>query len=62
MALASPDALRRGDYTDADDAPRPGVVLLDLNMPRLEGREVLEVIKADPDLRRIPVVIGHVQS
>ncbi len=39
------------------DAPRPDVVLLDLNLPRKDGREVLADIKADPDLRRIPVVI-----
>ncbi len=45
---------REGKYADA---PRPDVVLLDLNLPRKNGRAVLEEIKADPDLRRIPVVI-----
>jgi CheY-like chemotaxis protein len=45
---------REGKYADA---PRPDVVLLDLNLPRKNGRTVLEEIKADPDLRRIPVVI-----
>jgi CheY-like chemotaxis protein len=40
-----------------DDAPRPDLVLLDLNLPRLSGREVLAIVKADPDLLRIPVVI-----
>lgn len=39
------------------DAPRPGVIFLDLNMPRKDGREALAEIKADPDLRRIPVVV-----
>ena len=39
------------------EAPRPDLVLLDLNLPRMNGREVLAEIKEDPDLRRIPVVI-----
>ncbi|MCU1454564.1 MAG: response regulator [Acidimicrobiales bacterium] len=39
------------------DAARPGLVLLDLNLPRVDGRQVLAEIKADPDLRRIPVVV-----
>ena len=38
-------------------APRPDVILLDLNLPRKDGREVLAEIKADPNLRRIPVVV-----
>jgi len=38
-------------------APRPELILLDLNLPRKDGREVLEEIKSDPDLRRIPVVV-----
>lgn len=45
---------RRGNYVNA---PRPGLILLDLNMPRKDGREALKEIKADPDLRRIPIVI-----
>jgi CheY-like chemotaxis protein len=45
---------RRGSYTGA---PRPDLVLLDLNLPRKDGREVLEEIKADRDLRTIPVVV-----
>lgn len=45
---------KRGQYADA---PRPGLILLDLNMPRKDGREALKEIKADADLRRIPVVV-----
>ena len=40
-----------------EDAPRPGLILLDLNLPRVDGREVLAQIKADEGLRRIPVVV-----
>lgn len=47
----------RGEYADPASAPRPGLILLDLNMPRKDGREALREIKADPELRRIPVVI-----
>jgi two-component system, chemotaxis family, response regulator Rcp1 len=45
---------RRGPFTDA---PRPDMVLLDLNLPKKDGREVLAVIKSDSDLKRIPVVV-----
>ena len=45
---------REGDYADA---PRPDLILLDLNLPKKDGREVLADIKADPTLRRIPVVV-----
>jgi CheY-like chemotaxis protein len=38
-------------------APRPDLIFLDLNLPVIDGREVLEAVKADPDLRRIPVVV-----
>ena len=48
---------RRGRYTKAPDAPRPGLILLDLNMPRKDGREALAEIKADAELRDIPVVV-----
>ena len=41
----------------ADPPPRPGLILLDLNMPRVDGREALAVIKGDESLRRIPVVV-----
>ncbi len=46
-----------GRYADDEKAPRPGLILLDLNLPRLDGREVLKRIKASPSLRRIPVVV-----
>ncbi len=45
---------RKGKWANA---PRPGLVLLDLNLPKMDGRQVLAEIKQDPDLRRIPVVI-----
>lgn len=48
---------QRGKYADQDSAPRPGMILLDLNMPRMDGREALRVIKGDPALRRIPVIV-----
>jgi CheY-like chemotaxis protein len=48
---------RRGVYARPGSAPRPGVILLDLNMPRKDGREALREIKSDPDLRTIPVVV-----
>ncbi len=40
-----------------EDAPRPDVILLDLNMPRMDGRQVLAEIKNDPELRSIPIVV-----
>lgn len=49
--------LHRGRYVDPTSAPRPGVILLDLNMPRKDGREALGEIKANPELRSIPVVV-----
>lgn len=48
---------RRGRYAPPADAPRPGLILLDLNMPKKDGREALREIKADPELRRIRVVV-----
>lgn len=52
------DYLRHeGKYAGGEDAPRPGIILLDLNMPKLDGREALGVIKSDPALKQIPVVV-----
>ena len=48
---------RRGQYSDPDKAPRPGVILLDLNLPGTDGREVLSEIKNDPGLKQIPVIV-----
>jgi CheY-like chemotaxis protein len=48
---------RRGAYADAKDAPLPGLILLDLNMPRKDGREALGEMKTDPVIRSIPVVV-----
>ena len=47
----------KGKYADPASAPRPGLILLDLNMPRKDGREALAEIKADAELRNIPVVV-----
>lgn len=48
---------RRGDYADPARAPRPGVILLDLNLPGTDGREVLAEVKGDDHLKRIPVIV-----
>ena len=47
----------RGNFKDGDAHPRPGLILLDLNMPKKDGREALREIKSNPDLKDIPVVI-----
>ncbi len=47
----------RGEYRDQARAPRPGIILLDLNLPGTDGREVLAEVKSDPNLRSIPVVV-----
>lgn len=49
--------LRRGQFTDPAEAPRPHVILLDLRMPKMDGLEVLKQIKSSDNLHRIPVVI-----
>jgi CheY-like chemotaxis protein len=48
---------KQGKYAPPAEAPRPGLILLDLNMPRKDGRTVLKEVKGDPELRQIPVVV-----
>lgn len=48
---------QRGKFDKAESSPRPGLILLDLNMPRKNGKEVLREIKSDPILKQIPVVV-----
>ena len=48
---------RRGDYADPKKSPTPTIILLDLRLPKIDGLEVLTVIKSDPTLKYIPVVI-----
>lgn len=48
---------RRGAYADPATSPRPGIILLDLNMPRKDGREALAEIRADPALAHLPVIV-----
>jgi CheY-like chemotaxis protein len=48
---------RRGRYASEAAAPRPGLMLLDIKLPKVDGREVLRRIKSDPELRTIPVVM-----
>ncbi len=48
---------RRGKYTDPSSSPRPGLILLDLNMPKKDGREALKEIKSDPKLKSIRIVV-----
>ena len=49
--------LHKGKYRDIDTSPKPGLILLDINLPRIGGLELLERIKTDADLKRIPTVI-----
>ena len=48
---------RRGEYESPEKSPRPDLILLDLNMPKINGREALELLKQDVELSRIPVVV-----
>ena len=48
---------RQGKYEDAGGAPPPNLILLDLNMPKIDGRKALEQIRTDPKLRRIAIVV-----
>jgi CheY-like chemotaxis protein len=48
---------RRGRFADPETSPRPGVILLDLNLPGTDGREVLNEVKTDPNLKQIPVIV-----
>ncbi len=47
----------RGEFADVNTFPKPGLILLDLNMPKKDGREALREIKSDPQLKLIPIVI-----
>ena len=53
---------RQGDYQDNAQAPRPSIILLDLNLPGTDGREVLEQIKQDDKLKTIPVIVFTTSS
>ena len=52
----------RGEYSDLGTSPRPGLILLDLSMPKKDGREALAEIKGDPQLRQIPVIVMTTSS
>ena len=53
---------RKGQYADPTLSPRPCFILLDLNMPKMDGRKALLFLKADPDLKNIPVVVLSTSS
>ncbi len=48
---------RRGEFAPPAEAPRPSIILLDLNLPGTDGREVLKIIKSDEHLKKIPVIV-----
>lgn len=56
---------RKGDYSDEEKYPMPGLILLDLNMPKMDGRAALKKIKEVPSFRQIPIIIlttSHVET
>ena len=53
---------RRGHFKDPIKSPKPGMILLDLRLPKIDGMEVLKIIKTDPDFARIPIVIMTTSS
>ena len=52
----------RGEYSEVCTSPKPGLILLDLSMPKMDGREALAAIKRDPQLRQIPVIVMTTSS
>jgi CheY-like chemotaxis protein len=53
---------QEGNYQDPNRAPRPSVILLDLNLPGIDGRDILERLKLDRSLRKIPIVVFTTSS
>ncbi len=48
---------RKGEYSDPNSSPRPGIILLDVKLPKMGGFEVLETIKKDPEFKIIPIIL-----
>jgi CheY-like chemotaxis protein len=49
--------MRRGEYAEPASSPRPHVILLDLRLPRVDGLEVLRIIKEEPEVQKIPIIV-----